>query len=114
MSDANKTAGTHIVIVVIDSGAEDMPILVRHAQAGLKAFPGYAGFISGNLHVSRDSTRLFQMVKWETADLYDECISSPDWNDLPSTVDFFQILNSGRATMTVWVCDGVPIDLDEE
>ena len=89
------------VIVTVDAEPEFMPELKAHARDGLFRFKEFRGFISGALHESPDGRRLVQYLQWETAADHLACINHPQWDDLPSTRRFMELVETGQARMDV-------------
>ena len=89
------------VIVTVDADPEIVPELEEHARDGLDRFARLRGFISGALHKSDDGGRLVQYLQWKTVDDHLACVHHPQWDDLPSTRRFMELVGSGRATMDV-------------
>ncbi len=89
------------VIVTVDAQPELMPDLESHARTGLKLFPEFDGFLSGALHRSVDGARLVQYLQWTGEDRYLACVNAPEWDALPSTQRFMEIVHSRQATVDV-------------
>lgn len=78
-----------------------MPDLEAHAQYGLTRFPEFNGFVYGALHKSADGTGLVQYLCWQTEADYLACIHDPQWDDLPSTQRFMNLVESPKVSMQV-------------
>ena len=92
---------TCAVIVTVDAAVEVMPELEAHARYGLTRFPEFPGFISGTLHKRADGTRIVQLLYWRTEADHLACIHDPQWDDVPSTRRFLELVASGDARMEV-------------
>lgn len=94
-------SGTDVwtVIVTVDSDAQTMPVLERHARFGLDRFPDFEGFVSGALHVSEDGTRLVQCLQWRTEADYVACRDDSSWDAEPTAVAFMEAIDSGKASV---------------
>ncbi|MEN8143762.1 MAG: hypothetical protein ABFS14_02320 [Gemmatimonadota bacterium] len=95
------------VIVTVEAGPDAMPDLEAHARYGLTRFPEFSGFISAALHKSADGSRLVQYVCWRTEAEYLACVNDPQWDEVPSTGRFMQLIESGEARMDVRVYEVV-------
>lgn len=103
MLTIDETKSLCTVIVTVDADPVHMSDLLEHAELGLGRFAGFNGFVSGALHSSADRGRLIQYLQWETEALYRSCIDDPTWADLPSTVRFMALVESGLARVDVRV-----------
>lgn len=89
------------VIVTVDADPAAMPDLVSHARFGLERFGDFEGFVGGALHQSEDGRRLVQYLQWEREADHRACIDDPQWDALPSTKRFMELVQSGQAKMDV-------------
>lgn len=85
------------VIVTVDAPPEVMPDMRAHAELGIDRFPGFDGFVRGELRVSEDGTRLVQHLEWTSHEAYVRCRDDPRWHELPSTTAFMDHVSAGRA-----------------
>ena len=102
-----QSSGVCTVIVTVDANLAIMPELEAHARYGLARFRELRGLVSGACHRSADGTCLAQHLQWETEADHLACVQHPQWDEIPSTRRFMELVDSGQATIDVRIYDVV-------
>ena len=91
--------------MTVDANPAIMPELEAHARYGLARFGDFRGFVSGACHRSADGARLVQYLQWETEADHRACVKYPQWDEIPSTRRFMELVDSDQVEIDVPVYD---------